>query len=101
MTDPDSKWSRLSATLRTEGVGSPDDDAPTAAPPGFATRIVARSRSESRANATGLRLWRQWSLLGAGTAILLCGTLVLVRPQVSEQIVPVPLLEDLPPLTSS
>ncbi len=101
MTDPDSKWSRVSAALRMEGVGSTDNEAPTSAPPGFATRIVARSQTDARANATGLRLWRQWSLLGAGTAILLCGTLVLVRPRVSEQIVPVPLLEDLPPLASS
>ena len=100
MTDPDSKWSRLSAALREEGVGSTNDEH-SSPPPGFATRIVARSRSESRANATGLRLWRQWSLLGAGTAVLLCGTLFLVRPQVSEQIVPVPLMEDLPPLASS
>lgn len=100
MTDPDSKWSRLSAALREESVGRPDGQ-PDSPPPGFATRIVAHSRTESRANATGLRLWRQWSLLGAGTAVLLCGTLFLVRPQVSEQIVPVPLMEDLPPLTSS
>ena len=93
MTDPDSKWSQLSSSLRDSGVVEKHAD--LTPPPGFATRVVARARVDSRADATGLRLWRQWSLAGACAAALACGTLFILRPPPEIQIVPVPVLEDL------
>ena len=89
MSDPDPKWSRLSEALRKEGLGKPVDPS-LRPPPGFATRIVARARVEARADATGLRLWRRWSLVGAGTALLACGALFLAKPTPPPQIIPVP-----------
>jgi len=99
MTDPDSKWSRLSAVLREQGVHEQlDPNLPP--PPGFSTRIVARALIDSRADATGLLLWRRWSLAGACAAVLACGTLFVVQPNSSPspQIIPVPTLDDLPTL---
>ena len=54
-----------------------------------------RCQADSRADATGLRLWRQWSLAGACAAIIACGTLFVFRPAPETQILPVPVLEDL------
>lgn len=100
MTEPDQNWSRLSDALRREGLGRGPDPAESP-PPGFATRIVARARVEARADRTGLQLWRRWSLIGAATALLTCGTLFLARPAPGPQIIPVPTLEELPTLPRS
>jgi hypothetical protein len=102
MSDPESKWSRLSSALREQGAVNPE--APSAeAPLGFATRVVAKARIEARADATGLQLWRRWSLAGACAAVLACGTLFLIQPSAppSEQFIPVPTLDDLPSLPQS
>ena len=102
MSEPDSKWSRLSAALRAQGSHEPVDPN-LRPPPGFSTRIVARARIDSRADATGLLLWRRWSLAGACTALLACATLFVTRPnsQPSPQIIPVPTLDVLPTLPQS
>lgn len=102
MTDPHSKWSRLSAALREQGAHEPVDPN-LQPPPGFSTRIVARARIDSRAEATGLLLWRRWSLAGACAAVLTCGTLFVVQPNspASPQIIPVPTFDDFPTLPQS
>lgn len=92
MSLPDSKWSRLSASLRASHTQDPGARLEPCAPPGFSTRVVARARAEARAEAIGLRLWRRWSLVGACAALLACGTLSLVHPSAppAGQIIPVP-----------
>ena len=99
--DSHPKWDQLSASLRKSGLGSRPAGEDLSAPHGFASRVVSRYRADERADATGLALWRRWSLAGAACALLLFGGAFLVEPaeDPAEPIIPVPALEsELPKL---
>ncbi|NNC88029.1 MAG: hypothetical protein HKN82_06155 [Akkermansiaceae bacterium] len=91
MNEPHSHWTKVSAALRDAGVNDPLPPEDLTPPPGFATRVVARSR---RAD-PGLVIWRRLSLLGAGTAaaVLMLALLAFPAPDRGAQFLPVPTLE--------
>jgi hypothetical protein len=96
--EPTSRWDQLSATLREAGVARRPPGEDLSAPYGFATRVTARLHADARATATGLALWRRWSLTGAACALLLAGGSTLLKPDPAPtaQLIPVPLLDELP-----
>jgi len=100
----DQQWDQVAATLRKAGAAERPAGEDLSAPHGFATRVVARARSNERADATGLALWRRWAIGGACTALAIFGAAVLVpspEPQPT-QFIPVPVFEstELPNLTN-
>ncbi len=91
------KWNQFSAALREAGVAHRPEGEDLSAPHGFATRVVSRFKADQRADATGLNLWRRWSLAGAACALLIVGGAFLVKsPEVpTKPIIPVPALDDM------
>ena len=89
------RWEKVSAALREAGVAAPPRKESLAAPLGFSTRVVSRFQADERANATGLALWRRWTLAGAACALLILGGGFLVKaPQAPRKpIIPVPAVD--------
>ena len=100
----DQRWNHVAAALRASGAAVRPDDEELAAPHGFATRVVARARTDGRADAAGLALWRRWAVGGAcaALAVLAAATLAPHPDPQPGQFVPVPVFDsaDIPNLTS-
>ena len=97
----DTQWEKVSAALREAGAGQRPEGEDLSAPHGFATRVVSRFGTDERADATGLAMWRRWSLTGAACAVLIFGSSFLVKRSEApaKPIIPVPVFDlELPEL---
>ena len=91
----EARWDRMSRVIREAGIVQ-EVDANEQAPPGLATRIVARVAADGRADSVGLVLWRRWCLGGAAAAMLVLGVGFFAVPDGNRnsQFMPVPELEN-------
>ena len=89
-------WQKVCTSLRDAGVAQRPDEEDLSAPHGFATRVVARTQADRRADSAGLLRWRRWSLAGAACALLLFGGSFLVIPNQppAEHLLPLPTFEE-------
>ncbi len=92
--DRSRRWDVVRMVMRDAGVVEAVDT-DELAPPGMATRIVARVAADSRADSAGLVLWRRWCVGGAAVAMLALGVGFFAVPDGNRnsQFIPVPELE--------
>ncbi len=91
MNDEDTRhWDQLAGSLRDSACFDHGDDSP---PPGFATRVLAQWRDDTRQAWSTAALWRRWTVAAAATCCLGYACIGLALPEPPAQFLPLPELE--------